>query len=150
MDPQALQNWFIAREKRDALNPFQRILAVIDSEGEGGEGEIIAYAKWELPTSLVVGDGAPQEELDFGPIPPLPEGANREVCRAFRSGVDGMREKWGDKKEVFGMSFVPIVRSPPNFQPHPESVFEFRPTIYPHIQLAPFGLRTNGTQSFIP
>jgi hypothetical protein len=98
VSPQALQEWFIEREKRDARSPFQSIVAVVDTERGG---EIVAYAKWELPSSLL---GEVDHAVDIGPVPPVPEGANAEIWKLFREGVDGMREKWGDKADTFGKS----------------------------------------------
>ena len=97
---QSLQSWFAEREKRDAQCPFQRIVAVIDTEKDN---EIIAYAKWDLPSTLVRNeDGDEVKPMELGPVPKVPEGANEEIWRMFRGGLDGMREKWGNKEEVFG------------------------------------------------
>jgi hypothetical protein len=95
--PQTLQAWFVEREKRDAANPFQRIVAVIDTDLN--DGEIIAYARCDLPSTLAGG-----AKVDLGPIPKVPEGTNEEIWRAFRAGVDGMRGKWGDVSQIFGTS----------------------------------------------
>lgn len=100
ISPQSLQSWFVEREKRDAQNPFQRIVAVVDTEKEN---EIIAHAKWELPSTLVRNeDGDEVKHVELGPVPKVPEGGNEEIWGMFRGGVDGMREKWGNKEEVFG------------------------------------------------
>lgn len=102
VSPSALQSWFVEREKRDAQSPFQRIVAVIDTNNED---EIIAYAKWELPSSLVRREDSEEtEDVELGPVPKIPEGANEEVWKKFRTGLDGMRGKWGDVKEIFGRS----------------------------------------------
>lgn len=77
------------------------MVAVIDTDKDN---EILAYAKWEIPSTLV----GEVERVDLGPIPNVPQGTNEEVWEMFRAGIDGMRAKWGDEKEDFGTSLLPI------------------------------------------
>ena len=114
--PQSIQSWFVEREKRDAQNPLQRTIAVVDTEKEN---EIIAYAKWEFPSTLVRNEnGAEVKRVELGPVPKVPEGGNEELWGMFRGGLDGMREKWGNKEEVFGTlcgKTIPCPRNNPLF-----------------------------------
>jgi len=97
--PSLLETWFLEREKRDATNPHQRIIAVMDEEN------IVAYAKWEIPVDIskdVAGGMESMVKIEEMEIPKRPEGANDEIWGAFRGGIEGMRGRWSDCARDFG------------------------------------------------
>ena len=101
VSPAVLEDWFVEREKRDSVNPSQRIVAVMNEEER-----ILAYAKWEVPANCM-SDFPGMVEYESGNeavgIPKLPVGADAELFARFRGGIDGMRERYSDHREDFCM-----------------------------------------------
>lgn len=86
------------RDKREAGNCSQRIIAIMDDDDT-----MLAYAKWEVPADrmsdipgMMEGGGG-----DFG-ILEVPEGGDGELFAAFRKGIVGHRERYSDHLVDFG------------------------------------------------
>jgi len=91
----------VERRKREAVDRAQRIVAVMDEEGK-----MLAYAKWEVPESCISDfPGIMESESGSGGeavrIPKLPDGADEDLFARLRGGIDGMRERYSDRRDDF-------------------------------------------------
>lgn len=69
----------------------------------------MAYAKWEIPADLSKDvRGGMENGVHVVETPKRPEGANDEVWREFRGGIEGMRGRWSDHERDFGMFGLPF------------------------------------------
>lgn len=66
--------------------------------------QLVAFAKWQVPADIakdIPGEmqGGESESLE---IPKRPEGADDELWKRFRKGIDEMRGRWSDCERDFG------------------------------------------------
>jgi hypothetical protein len=110
IDPADKKDWLLHRFTKTFHQPENVFYKIT----EKSTGRMAAWARWHFPTVLTpqkaeerrIEEEKQANKTEEERRQDWPVGANVEMCATFFDSLDGMRKKYFDKEQMYGMCYI--------------------------------------------